>query len=211
MRLLTSALLAATVSASPAFAQDAAGADGGPSPTEHRPIIEMAPAPTLQPYSPQMSAAPPSRTPLDRQDEVFLHEIAAAGMTEAEFGRLAQKNAASAAVKDYGKRMVEDHTMANDRLEVLVKTSEIKLPTTMNGAYQKSYSDLKKLKGAAFDRAFVKAQLDDHKKVVQMLEHQASAGKDPQLKAFAAETLPTAKHHLEMAQSLQTRVQTSQR
>lgn len=193
MRLLTSVLLAAAVSAFPALAQEAegGGTDGGPSPTEHRPIQQMAPAPVLQPSYPQTGAAPPARVALDRQDEVFLHEIAAAGMTEVEFGRLAEKNAGNAAVKDFGRQMIEHHSKCNDRLEALVRTSEIKLPTTLNGTYKQGFADLQKLKGAAFDRAYIKGQVEDHKKVVQMLEYQASAGKDPQLRAFAAETLPT--------------------
>lgn len=230
MRLLTSTLLAATIMAGPALAQDAGGGpDGGPSPsTMDRdpnmtnpgwdiPVYGYPNTEMLQPYSAQqpypMQQTQVVTTPrvLDRQDEVFLHEIAAAGMTEVEFGRLAQKNASNTAVKEFGQQMVEHHSRSNDRLEALVRTSEIKLPTTLNGTYRNTFVDLQKLKGAAFDRAYVNGQIEDHKKMVQMLEYQASAGKDPQLKAFAAETLPTATQHLAMAQSLQTRVQTGQR
>lgn len=232
MRLLATALLATAIIAGPALAEDG-GSDGGASPPamDRDPNITnpgwdipvygypnadmLAPYAIQRPYVVQQSqvTSPVPAAPriLDRQDEIFLHEMAAAGMTEVEFARLAQKNAGSAAVKDFAKQLVDDHTRANDRLEALVRTSEIKLPTTMNEAYKKTYADLQKLKGASFDRAYVKVQVDDHKKVVQMLEHEASAGKDPQLKTFAAETLPVVKHHLETAQSLQTRVQMSKR
>ena len=76
---------------------------------------------------------------------------------------------------------------------------------------EQAFDDLTRLQGAAFDRAYIKGQIDDHTKVAQMLEYQLANGKDPQLKAFAAETLPTVRHHLELAQSLQTRVLMSQR
>ncbi|MBL8689650.1 MAG: DUF4142 domain-containing protein [Rhodospirillaceae bacterium] len=237
MRLLALALLATTFAAAPALAQDAGGADGGPSPTrtdqdnryleipgemtpDARATIPATPLLAVAPnYSPmpQYAQVPTSGAPpvgsriLDRQDEIFLHEIAAAGMTEVEFGQLAQQRAGNPSVRDFGRQMVEDHGKANARLNAMVQTSEIKLPTAMNPTYKKGFDDLTRLQGAAFDRAYIKGQIDDHTRVAQMLEHQIAHGKDPQLKAFAAETLPTVRHHLEIAHTLQTRVQTSQR
>jgi len=238
MRLLASALLATTLAATPALAQDTGGPDGGgPSPMpmdqdmryleipgqmtpDARATIPATPllavAPTYAPM-PQYAQVPTSGAPpvgsriLDRQDEIFLHEIAAAGMTEVEFGQLAQQRAGNPSVRDFGRQMVEDHSKANARLNAMVQTSEIKLPTAMNPTYKKGFDDLMRLQGAAFDRAYIKGQIDDHNRVAQMLEHQIAHGKDPQLKAFAAETLPTVRHHLEIAHTLQTRVQTSQR
>jgi putative membrane protein len=214
MRLLTTAMLATVFATSAAFAQG----DGRPSSrmdqgTSVSTMPFAAPPQGMVTEAEQTAQLPPAGAlrALDRQDEIFLYEIAGAGMTEVEFGMLAQKNAASAEVKEFARHMVDDHGKANARLNALVQGSEVKLPTAMNGAYKNNLAELQKLKGAAFDRAYMKAQVDDHKKVVQLLEHQASAGKDPKLKAFAAETLPTTKRHLEMAQSLQTRVQTSQR
>lgn len=237
MRLLMSALLATTVIAGPAFAQSEPGDNGGPSSTRNdqdnryleipgqmtpdprdtipsTPLLTVAPGYAAMPQYAQVptpSAPPVGVRYLDRQDEIFLHEIAAAGMTEVEFGQLAQQRAGNPAVRDYGRQMVEDHGKANARLNALVQTSEIKLPSAMNGAYKKSFDDLTRLQGAAFDRAYIKGQIEDHAKVAKMLEHQIANGKDPQLKAFAVETLPTVRHHMELAQTLQTRVQMSAR
>lgn len=239
MRLLASALLVTTLAAAPALAQVSEGpsSEGGPSPVrmdqdmryleipgqmtpDARATIPATPllavAPTYFP-APQYAQAPSPGAPpagvryLDRQDEIFLHEIAAAGMTEVEFGQLAQQRAGNPSVRDFGRQMVEDHSKANARLNAMVQTSEIKLPTAMNPTYKKGFDDLTRLQGAAFDRVYIKGQIDDHTRVAQMLEHQIAHGKDPQLKAFAAETLPTVRHHLEIAYTLQTRVQTSQR
>lgn len=178
----------------------------------------LAVAPTYAPM-PQYAQVPVPAQPapaagvyvLDRQDEIFLHEIAAAGVTEVEFGKLAQQRAGNPNVRDFGRQMVEDHSKANARLNALVQPTEIRLPGAMNGTYKTSFDQLTRLQGAAFDRAYIKGQIDDHTKVAQMLEYQLANGKDPQLKAFAAETLPTVRHHLELAQSLQTRVLMSQR
>ena len=42
--------------------------------------------------------------------------------------------------------------------------------------------------------------VDDHKKDVADFKKEASSGKDPEVKAFAAKTLPTLQEHLQMAQ-----------
>lgn len=240
MRLLASVLLVTTCLAAPTFAQqvDASGNDtGGPAPMPMdqdmryleipgettpdaratipaTPLLAVAPGYAPMPQYAQVPApsAPPAGVRiLDRQDEIFLHEIAAAGLTEVEFGQLAQQRAGNPSVRDFGRQMVEDHSKANARLNAIVQTSEIRLPSAMNPTYKKNFDDLTRLQGAAFDRAYIKGQIDDHTRVAQMLEYQLSNGKDPQLKAFAAETLPTVRHHLELAHTLQTRVQTSQR
>lgn len=233
MRLLMSALLASTMLvAVPAIAQEAEGGGdtvrmdqdylyqqvpgqissdpraaglGTPSlatAPEYAPIPQYAQVPAPSPTGPRI---------LDRQDDIFLHEVAGAGMTEVQFGELALQNAGSAEVKGFAQQMINDHSRSNARLSSLVAGTEIKLPTALNGTYKTKHTELQKLRGSAFDRAYMQAQVEDHKKVIQMLEYQASAGKDPQLKAFATETLPTTRHHLDMAQSLQTRVQMSQR
>ena len=200
MRLLASALLATMASASLAIAQPISAQTGAPQ--------------GMVTEAMQQSAQVPAQSqlrPLARQDEIFLYEIAGAGVTEVEFGRLAQQKAAHPEVKDFARHMVEDHSKANAKLNAMVQGTEAKLPTAMNGTYRNTHAELQKMNGAAFDRAYMKAQVDDHRKVLQMLEHQAQAGTDPKLKAFAAEQIPTVRQHLEMAQKLENRVQTGQR
>ena len=59
---------------------------------------------------------------------------------------------------------------------------------------------MEKLEGASFDKAYVAAMVDGHKKMITVFE-QASVSKDPQIKAFAEKTLPALREHLK--QSLQ--------
>jgi putative membrane protein len=60
---------------------------------------------------------------------------------------------------------------------------------------------LEKLSGAQFDRAYMSEMVADHKKDVAEFRKQSTSGKDSDLKAFAAKTLPTLEDHLKMAQS----------
>ena len=51
------------------------------------------------------------------------------------------------------------------------------------------------------DRAYISAMVKDHKEDIAEFEKEASSGSDPNIKAFAAKTLPTLKEHLTMAES----------
>jgi putative membrane protein len=135
-------------------------------------------------------------------DAEFAVAAADGGMVEVQLGELAAKNGVSAAVKDFGKMMVKDHTKANDELKALAAKKNITLPTTLSDKKQKMYNDLAEKKGADFDKAYVSAMVDDHKEDIKAFEDAAKDAKDADIKTWAAEKLPTLNHHLEMVQGL---------
>ena len=53
-----------------------------------------------------------------------------------------------------------------------------------------------------FDKAYVEAMVDGHKKAVKLFTDAAQNCKDPDLKAFATKTLPTLKMHLDSIQAI---------
>lgn len=61
-------------------------------------------------------------------DRVFVHAAAIGGMAEVELGELAEQKAQSQAVKEFGRRMVEDHGKANERLISIAKEAGIPVP-----------------------------------------------------------------------------------
>lgn len=70
-------------------------------------------------------------------------------------------------------------------------------------AFQKKYDELAKLSGEKFEKAYLGALLDDHKKAIRAFEKESKSGQDPELKTWASNTLPTLRHHLEMVQSVE--------
>ena len=127
-------------------------------------------------------------------------EAAQGGMAEVELGQLATQKASSDAVKQFGQRMVTDHGKANDELKTLAQSKSIMLPTDI-GKHKATKDKLEKLSGAAFDRAYMQEMLNDHRKDVSDFRKESQSGKDPDVKAWAARTLPTLEEHLQMAQS----------
>jgi putative membrane protein len=142
-------------------------------------------------------------------DHTFVTKAAEGGMAEVELGKLAQEKGSTDEVKSFGQRMVTDHSKANDELKSLAQTKSITLPSDLD-AHEKATRDrLAKLSGAAFDRAYMRTMLADHRQDVNEFRHESTAGQDPDIKAFASKTLPTLEDHLKLAQDANKAVGTS--
>ena len=139
-------------------------------------------------------------------DNTFVMKAARGGMAEVKLGQLAVDKASSEDVKKFGQTMVDDHSKANDELKQIAAGKGINLPDSLDSKHQATYDRLSKLSGATFDRAYMKEMVADHKEDVSEFRKESTKGTDPEVKAFAAKTLPTLEHHLEMAQTTEAAV-----
>ena len=139
-------------------------------------------------------------------DTHFAIEAAQGGMAEVKLGKLAADKAGSPDVKAFGQQMVDDHTKANDQLKSIAQAEGITLPGDVNQKQQAMYDRLSKLSGADFDRQYVKSMVMDHQEDVKDFHKEANTGKDPQIKSFAAQTLPVIQGHLDKIKSIQAKM-----
>ncbi|KJV34829.1 DUF4142 domain-containing protein [Luteibacter yeojuensis] len=135
-------------------------------------------------------------------DASFVKAASAAGLAEVKLGTLATQNGGSEDVKAFGKTMVDDHTAAGDELKAIAMSKSMPVSSEPMPADAKVASQMASKKGVAFDSAFKQKMVADHQKAVKLFSTESTSGKDAELKAFATKTLPTLKHHLEMAQNL---------
>jgi putative membrane protein len=129
----------------------------------------------------------------------FSSAAAEGGLTEVELGRLAVQKGSNPAVKTFGQRMIEDHARANDELKAIATKKNIALPTDLNSDQKAIKDKLSNLSGADFDKQYMEDMVKDHEADVREFETQANKGTDPDIKAFAAKTLPMIQRHLQMA------------
>jgi len=132
----------------------------------------------------------------------FVKEAAVGGMAEVELGKLAKDKGDSDTVKQFGQKMVDDHSKANDELKSLAKKKNIDLPTSLDAKHQAVVDRLSKLSGADFDRAYSTEMVKDHQEDVKEFQKEANSGTDSDIKNFASSTLPTLQEHLKMAREL---------
>jgi putative membrane protein len=175
--------------------------------------LAMAAAPAFAQTSsqPKSSTHAASKAGASKQapDHKFVMDAAKGGMAEVELGKLAQDKASNDQVKNFGKRMVDDHSKANDELQTLAKNKNITLPTDLDPKDKALKDRLSKLSGPAFDHAYMSAMLQDHKKDVSEFKAESTSGHDPDVKAFASKTLPTLEDHLKVAQETEKSVGTT--
>jgi putative membrane protein len=142
-------------------------------------------------------------------DKKFAMEAAQGGLAEVELGHLAAQKGQNDKVKQFGQRMVDDHGKANDQLKTLAAKDNITLPTSINAKDQALKDKLSGLSGADFDKTYMQAMVKDHQKDINEFQKEANNGSNADLKAFAAQTLPTLQEHLRMAQEAQTTAMSS--
>jgi putative membrane protein len=136
------------------------------------------------------------------EDHAFMKQAAEGGMAEVQMGQLAQQNGQSQQVKDFGQRMVTDHSKANDELKQLAQQQGVRLPDSPSGKEKAEYRRLSKLHGDAFDDAYAKLMVKDHKSDIAEFQREADSGYTPAVKNWASQTLPTLKEHLQLAEQM---------
>ena len=139
---------------------------------------------------------------LSESDKDFVIDAAIAGLAEIELGKLAQQNAVSPGVKNFGETLVTDHTAGNKDLEQAVASFHVMLPTQVDAEHQKHLEMLKAKKGAEFDAAFIAHMVEGHDKAIALFKKQAKSGGAAALRDFATRTLPTLEQHLKIAKDL---------
>lgn len=135
-------------------------------------------------------------------DMKFAMMAAMGGMEEVEMGKLAAEKGASDEVRQFGQRMVDDHSKANQELMQIASSKGMTLPTALDAKHQADMQKMAALSGEAFDKAYVKMMVKDHKKDVGEFQKESMRGTDPEIKAFATSTLPTLQEHLQMIQRI---------
>jgi len=163
-------------------------------------------AQTAQPLSPsQQSQAKSNQAKPDKDSQTFIKNAIEGNNAEVDVGKLAQEKGQSDAVKQFGAMLVKDHSAANTKAQDVAKQLDVTPPTGTSIGQKATYAKLKILQGASFDKSFAKSMVSDHQNDIK--EYQKEAAKSDAAGAYAKESLPTLKEHLQHAQQLQAQLQ----
>jgi putative membrane protein len=128
----------------------------------------------------------------------FMNRAAIGGKMEVEFGKLAQQQSNNAEVKEFAAMIVKDHSKANTELKRVAETNKIALDDTYPKDVQTHLDNMKTMKGAEFDRHYMKMMVRDHAKDIALFK---AATKHPnaEISNFATKTLPVLEKHQQRA------------
>nr|WP_319944197.1 DUF4142 domain-containing protein [Mesorhizobium sp. AR10] len=136
--------------------------------------------------------ASPAFTADDAQE--FVNKAAIGGMFEVDSSTIAQDKVTDQSVKDFAKKMVDDHGAANAKLESIAGEQKLKVPSELDAQHKAELDKLQQAK-APLDQPYVEMQRNAHTDAVGLFEAYAKDGDNATLKSFAQETLPTLKMH----------------
>ncbi|HEY8357148.1 MAG TPA: DUF4142 domain-containing protein [Ramlibacter sp.] len=152
-----------------------------------------------------MGAGPSATTQarLPAADLTFATTAAGNGMYEVEVSRLAAGKATNARVKEFATMLVSHHTMSNNELMAIMRSKGITPPAALPPDKQAKIAQLSRLSGAEFDREYMHITgVQDHQADITLFDGASRSVNDPELKAFAAKTLPILRQHLQAAQGI---------
>lgn len=155
------------------------------------------------------SSSTSSASSLSPSDRQFIKQAAEGGLAEVQLGQLATEKASSPEVKQFGQRMVDDHTKANDQLKQVASEKGVTLSDKLSAKDAATKARLEKLSGKSFDRAYMKDMVTDHTKDVSEFRMKSKNAKDPDVKNFASQTLPTLEDHLKQAKDIAPKTTTT--
>jgi putative membrane protein len=151
-----------------------------------------------------LSLAPTFVFAVDSADRKFAANAAMAGLAEIELANLAKQKAKTESVRQYAEHLLSDHQQANEKLKAIAAAKNLSLPGDISADHKAARDKLATLDGPEFEKAYIETMVKDHRKVIGNFQAEAKRTKDPELKAFAVETEPKLREHLEHAQRLQS-------
>jgi putative membrane protein len=146
----------------------------------------------------------------------FVNDVVAGNTAEIELSRMAGERATNPEVKQFAQMMVRDHTTAGNELKQVLTQHNLQVRDVMDEKHRDMAQELSRKNGSEFDHEYMAAMVDDHQHMEDLLDGRANEKQDNQpldnaVNQWAAKTLPTVKHHLEMAQQLEDRLDDSPR
>ena len=146
-------------------------------------------------------------------DANILGELSEANQAEIAAGQMALQRAQSGEVKSFARRMISDHTkMLNAGKALADSLSITPAPPSPDSLPQKADQETQALSaatGAPFDKAYMDAQVADHRMVLNLLKQLEGAAHNPRLKALITGAEPTVQSHLDRAQAIDGKVGTT--
>ncbi len=136
------------------------------------------------------------------KDKIFLRKAAEGGMAEVQLGQLASEKASSQEVKDFGAKMVTDHTDLNNEMKPIAESMGVMLPKKLGQKDQAEYDKLNGLSGNDFDTEYLTYMVKDHHDDLREFRMELASTTDPTLKTAVEKGAKVIREHAHMLDSL---------
>jgi putative membrane protein len=129
----------------------------------------------------------------------FIRHAGSSNLMEIRLGQVAQSRASNSAVKQFGQRMIDDHTRLQNQLTAVVSSAGVSFVPGMDASHQQLASRIERLSGAEFDRTYMQAMIQGHQDDVNQFQTQSQSARSTQVRNLASGSLPLLQQHLSLA------------
>ena len=131
-------------------------------------------------------------------DSSFIQMAGSVGLLQLKLGKLAEKKGSTAAVVEFGKRMVTDYSKANEELAAAAKQAAFPAPVLLR-QHQQIFDRFNRMGRSSFDKAYIAEMVERHREEVQLFRQESEGGRVQSLKQLASRMLPELQQRLTLA------------
>ncbi len=135
-------------------------------------------------------------------DRMFVGKAMQGGLAEVQLGQLTLQKTNNPQVKEFAQRMIDDHTKLNEQMKPIAQQVGVTVPDQISKNDRKTIAKLQTLSGSAYDQAYIKDMVKDHKQDLNEFQMEASSGQDQTVKDAANQGSKVIAQHLQMAQQM---------
>jgi putative membrane protein len=135
-------------------------------------------------------------------DKAFVTKALEGGMAEVQLGQLTLQKSQNPQVKEFAQKMIDDHTRLGEQMKPVAQQLGVKTPTEPSKKDRQTIAKMQGLSGTAYDQAYLKDMVKDHKQDLSEFQAEASNGQDATVKDAATQGSKVIAQHLQMAQQL---------
>ena len=136
--------------------------------------------------------------------------VVTANQIDIDAGKLAKSRSKNKEIQAFADQMITDHTAVNKQAVALanklkVKPEDSDTSKSLKEGAQKNTANLQKLKGAAFDKAYVDHEVAYHQAVLDAIDKTLiPSARNEELKALITKVRPAIAAHLDHAKMIQS-------
>jgi putative membrane protein len=145
---------------------------------------------------PPLTAPASSSANISHRAKEFLEDAAQADQMEIALADVAEERSQNTGVKALAQMLRSDHQQNFTQLQSLAQALGVSVDDSLSWYNQRIVNHMQKAGTAEFDKDYTKAMVKDHVTCIKNFDKAVADFKEPDVRRYAQNTLPTLRNHL---------------